>query len=93
VSRPRLLDTFCGAGGCTVGYQRAGFDVVGVDIEPHPDYPSELIVADALDVLTDTTFLGDFDVVHASPPCPRYSSVTFAHDRAGTSSRTCLGRR
>ena len=34
-TRPRLLDLFCGAGGCSVGYYRAGFEVVGVDIEPH----------------------------------------------------------
>lgn len=29
MSRPRLLDLFCGAGGAAVGYRRAGFDVVG----------------------------------------------------------------
>lgn len=70
----RLLDLFSGAGGCSVGYVRAGFtEVVGVDIEPHPDYPFELIVADAMDVLTDRAFLDTFDVAHASPPCPRYS--------------------
>lgn len=76
--RPRLLDLFCGAGGCSVGYQRAGFDVVGVDIEPHDDYPFELIVADAMDVLDSLHILdeGPFDVVHASPPCPRYSIAT-----------------
>jgi DNA (cytosine-5)-methyltransferase 1 len=72
----RLLDTFAGAGGCSVGYARAGFEVTGVDIEPHPDYPYELIVADAMEVLTDRTFLDRFDVVHASPPCPRYSTAT-----------------
>ena len=72
----RLLDLFCGAGGCSVGYARAGFEVVGVDIEPHDDYPFELTVADAMDVLSDTSYLDTFDVVHASPPCPRYSVAT-----------------
>ncbi|MPZ74005.1 MAG: hypothetical protein GEU74_12380 [Nitriliruptorales bacterium] len=81
MTRPRLLDLFCGAGGCSVGYHRAGFDVVGVDIEPHGDYPFELTVADAMDVLADRAFLNGFDVVHASPPCPRYSTITPAHAR------------
>jgi DNA (cytosine-5)-methyltransferase 1 len=72
--RPRLLDLFCGAGGASVGYQRAGFDVVGVDIEPHPDYPFDLTVADAMDVLADHDYLDGFDVVHTSPPCQAYAA-------------------
>lgn len=71
----RLLDLFCGAGGCSVGYSRAGFVVTGVDIEPHDDYPFRLIVADAMDVLTDAAFLAKFDVIHASPPCQAYTSL------------------
>ena len=67
---PKLLDAFSGAGGCSVGYARAGFTVTGVDIEPHDDYPFDLIVADAMDKLTDRSFLSRFDVAHASPPAP-----------------------
>jgi hypothetical protein len=50
--------------------------VTGVDIEDHPDYPFTLLVADAMDVLTDTAFLAGFDVIHASPPCQHYAPVT-----------------
>lgn len=31
MTRPLLLDLFCGEGGAARGYDLAGFDVVGVD--------------------------------------------------------------
>lgn len=77
MTRPRLLDLFCGAGGAAMGYHRAGFDVVGVDINPQPHYPFEFHQGDALRWL-DVTIRHPhtFAAVHASPPCPRYSAIT-----------------
>ena len=79
--RPKLLDLFCGAGGCSVGYERAGFDVIGVDNKPHPDYPYRMLVADAMQMLALPELLSAFDAIHASPPCPRYSAITPEHSR------------
>lgn len=77
----RLLDLFCGAGGCSVGYARAGFEVQGVDILPHPDYPFLLHEADAMKVLQDWEFLAQFDVVHASPPCQAFTNASNRWER------------
>jgi DNA (cytosine-5)-methyltransferase 1 len=54
-----------------MGYFRAGFDVVGVDINQQPHYPFEFIKANVLDLGQD--FLRGFDAIHASPPCQLYT--------------------
>lgn len=71
MARPRLLDLFCGAGGAATGYHRAGFDVVGVDIQPQPNYPFEFHQGDAMNIPLD-----GYDAIHASPPCQHYANVT-----------------
>jgi DNA (cytosine-5)-methyltransferase 1 len=79
---------FCGAGGAAMGYHRAGFDVVGVDIRLQPNYPFRPFVkADALEVLSDWDNHGslhDVAAIHASPPCQEYSS-------AGKANKVTLG--
>lgn len=80
----RLLDLFCGAGGAAMGYHRAGFDdVVGVDLEPQANYPFHFIQADALsflDAMIDGREDIAFDLIHASPPCQRWSPSRHRED-------------
>lgn len=73
----RVLDLFCGAGGCSVGYAR-GFaaarlevDIVGVDLNPQPNYPYRFFQADAM-----TFPLDGFDFIHASPPCQAFTTMS-----------------
>lgn len=40
MTRPLLLDLFCGAGGAAMGYHRAGFDVIGVATDRGADRPT-----------------------------------------------------
>jgi DNA (cytosine-5)-methyltransferase 1 len=77
---PLLLDTFCGAGGAAVGYWRAGFNVLGVDIAPQPHYPFPFVQMDAIEAIW---LLGPYvDAIHASPPCQRFSK-TYALPNVG----------
>jgi DNA (cytosine-5)-methyltransferase 1 len=74
----RLLDLFCCEGGAAMGYHRAGFEVVGVDINPQPRYPFEFHQGDALEFLAAHGH--EFDVIHASPPCQAYSITKHSHN-------------
>ena len=69
----KILDLYCGAGGAGMGYFRAGFSVVGVDIHEQKNYPFEFHRSDALDYLAEHWH--EYDAIHASPPCQSYTRI------------------
>lgn len=76
MSKPLLLDLFCGVGGCTRGYQLAGFEVIGVDQVAQPLYcGDDFHRTDALRFLRNPALLEAIDAIHASPPCKRYTPL------------------
>ena len=75
------LDLFCKAGGASEGLARAGFKVLGVDIEAQPNYPYLFECVDALKIYPD--FLRQFDFIWASPPCQGFT----AYKRRGGGAR------
>jgi DNA (cytosine-5)-methyltransferase 1 len=95
--KPILIDLFCCAGGATRGYQRAGFAVIGVDIEPQPHYCGDVFIQmDALEFLArlaqqgfiyaptvDVLYLDDIAAIHASPPCQAHSALTKGNRERG----------
>lgn len=68
---PKVLDLFCGAGGASMGYNRAGFDVTGLDVKHGKRYPFTYWRMSIENVTQDT--LSQFDLIHASPPCQTFS--------------------
>ena len=82
--KPLLLDLFCGAGGAAMGYSRAGFEVIGCDVNPQPRYPFRMWQKSVLDL-----FFWEggceglpFVAIHASPPCQAYNQLsTDGHPR------------
>lgn len=105
MTRPVLLDLFCGAGGAAVGYHQAGFHVIGVDRDPQPNYPFGFIQADALEFLAEIKGYDDkrvpqwarrwpsidvFSAVHASPPCQASCALIKGNQRATAGNHTNL---
>jgi DNA (cytosine-5)-methyltransferase 1 len=81
----KLLDLYCKAGGASMGYQQAGFEVTGIDIKKQKRYPFEFIQADALEVMKDLNYLRSFDVITASPPCQTHSITQHLRNAQGKS--------
>lgn len=86
--RPKLLDLFCKAGGASMGYHRAGFDVIGVDIEDQPNYPFPFNKFDALEYVEKYGHL--YDVIAASPPCQAHSTVSGQSKKGNADKYPCF---
>lgn len=74
MTRPRLLDACCCAGGASMGYHRAGFDVTGIDIVDRPNYPYRFIRGNATAYIRDHGH--EYDAIHASWPCQHDAAIT-----------------
>lgn len=78
--RKRIVDLYCCRGGAGMGWHHAGFEVVGVDINPQPDYPFEFHQGDAIEFLL--AHWQEFDAAHASPPCQGEGAPTKGTNKA-----------
>ena len=81
----KLLDLYCGVGGASAGYSKAGFDVTGIDLKHGRRYPYKYIKGDVLLYLQDLDFLRSFDIIHASPPCQTHSITQHLRNAQGKS--------
>ena len=83
----KLLDLYCGAGGCSMGYFLAAkqlnidIEIIGVDIVNQKNYPFKFIQSDALKYLKQNH--KKFNIIHASPPCQIFSRTTANHKLKG----------
>lgn len=55
-----------------MGYRKAGFDVIGIDIDPQPKYPFQFLQADVWKI-PPGHWIFNVDIIHASPPCQGYT--------------------
>lgn len=72
------IDLFCGGGGACIGMQQAGFEVVGVDIKPHRNYPGHHVVGDIHNL---PVLLHKANFIWSSPPCQKYSIGIFSNGK------------
>lgn len=75
--KPHILDLFCAAGGAAMGYHQSGFEIIGCDNKPQPNYPFKFFKGDWQQALQKYSAWAD--AIHASPPCQEYSVTRSLH--------------
>ena len=80
----KVLDLFCGAGGASMGYKLAGFEVVGIDIKKGKRYPFEYHQRSVLELTAED--LERYDLIHSSPPCQLFSATRHLRNAQGKKS-------
>lgn len=71
----KVLDLFCCCGGAAIGLSNNGRNkITGIDINDNHNYPFEFIKKDVFDL--ESSFLDEFDLIWASPPCQQFSTAS-----------------
>lgn len=85
--KPVVLDLFCGAGGMSLGFQMAGYDIgLGVEKEKYPyethyyNFGEKCYQGDVQSIANPETFIQDcnmknVDIIIGGPPCQGFSRV------------------
>lgn len=80
---PRLADLYSCAGGAARGYQRVNFHVTGFDIDPQPRFAGDAFERRDVLAMSPDELRRDFDAIHASPKCQRFTSMRHAKNAKG----------
>ena len=94
MSKPLLIELFCGLGAVSKVFEEEGWDCIGFDVERHiygPErYPCQLVLQDVL-TLHGRQFR-DADFIWASPPCQEYSFMAMPWSRAKQIGKALRGK-